>query len=834
MNPERDKDPSVTKPLDMSAEGIQNSFQFNLNYRLAKDRHTTTAHDNFLAMAMSVLNRIVERWIKTQQGYHKQNVKRVYYLSLEFLVGRLLSNNTLNLGLQEPVRETLKHLGIDWEALESEESDAGLGNGGLGRLAACFLDSLATLGIPAHGYGIRYDYGIFRQRIINGYQVESPDEWLKQGNPWEFQRPEAAVMVKFYGETSMYHDKRGKLCVDWRNTQDVLAMPFDIPVPGYGNDVVNTLRLWAARSSEEFDLEYFNHGDYENAVFHKMFSENISRVLYPNDATARGRELRLKQEYFFTAASISDIIRRFKTENKDIRLLAEKTAIQLNDTHPALAVVELMRILLDREELDWDEAWDLTVRTFAYTNHTVMPEALECWSVPLFEWLLPRHMQIVYEINARFLRDVANQYPGDNDRLRRMSLIDESSPKMVRMAYLALVGSHSVNGVSALHSHLLKTELFKDFYDVYPERFNNKTNGITHRRWLLNANPALSGLITEAIGGEWVADLRRLEKLAAFKDDAGFHAKWLKTKAANKKAFSDFLHKTAGVRLDPASMFDVQIKRIHEYKRQTLFALSIIAQYLRLKNQSGEMAAPRTFIFGGKAAPGYQTAKLIIKFITSIANVINNDRSVRGKMKVIFLENYCVSLAEKIFPASDLSEQISTAGTEASGTGCMKFMMNGALTVGTLDGANIEMADAVGHENMFIFGLKTEEVAALKKQGYAPQAFIEKSPLLAEIFHTIRSNFFAPAEPGIFEPLLRNLMLTDPFLVCADFEDYGRIQNTISENFMDSKDWTRKAILNVSQSGRFSSDRTIRQYCEDIWKVECGARAAKPVKIRSV
>jgi len=815
------KEMSENEPLDMSAEGIAKSFQFNLNYGLAKDRHTTTPHDNFLALSMSVLNRIVERWIKTQQNYHKKNVKRVYYLSLEFLIGRLLSNNALNLGLKETAGETLKQYGLDWDSIENEECDAGLGNGGLGRLAACFLDSMATLGVPAHGYGIRYDYGIFRQRIVNGYQVESPDEWLKQGNPWEFQRPEAAVTIKFFGETNMYHDKRGKLSVEWRNTQDVLAMPFDIPVPGYGNDVVNTLRLWAARSSAEFDLEYFNHGDYENAVFNKMFSENISRVLYPNDATARGRELRLKQEYFFTAASIADIIRRFKTENSDIRQLPEKTAIQLNDTHPALAVVELMRILMDNEELDWDDAWDITVRTFAYTNHTVMPEALECWSVQLFEMMLPRHMQIVYEINARFLRDVASFHPGDNDRLQRMSLIEEGSHKMIRMAYLALVGSHSVNGVSALHSHLIKTQLFKDFYEVYPERFNNKTNGITHRRWLLNSNPRLSGLITQAIGGQWVSDLPQLEKLKAFTTDAGFCEKWKAVKTANKKSLSDYLKKTAGITLDPLSIFDVQIKRIHEYKRQTLFALSIIAQYLQIKNQPQEVIAPRTFIFGGKAAPGYQMAKLIIKFINSIGEVVNNDRSVRGKMKVVFLENYCVSLAEKIFPASDLSEQISTAGTEASGTGCMKFMMNGALTVGTLDGANIEMAEAVGHENMFIFGLKTEEADKLKREGYSPATFIEKSPVLREIFHMIRSNFFSQGEPGIFEPLLQNLTQRDPFLVCADFEAYHAAQGLISQNFTDVKDWTRKAILNVAFSGRFSSDRTIREYCDDIWKVEC-------------
>ncbi len=807
------------KTLDMSPAGIRKAFLFNLNYSLAKDRHTTTLHDDYLALAMAVRNQIVERWIQTQQGYHKKNVKRVYYLSLEFLIGRLLSNNMLNLGVKEQVESTLKDLGLDWGKIENEECDAGLGNGGLGRLAACFLDSMASLGVPAHGYGIRYDYGIFRQKIINGYQVEAPDEWLKRGNPWEFPRPEASVMVKFYGQTNMYHDRSGRLCVEWCNTQDILAMPYDIPVPGYGNGVVNTLRLWAARSSEEFDLEYFNYGDYENAVYKKMFSENISRVLYPNDATARGRELRLKQEYFFTAASISDILRRFKAENSDIRKLADKTAIQLNDTHPALAVVELMRILLDHEELEWEEAWALVTKIFAYTNHTVMPEALECWAVPLFETLLPRHMQIIYEINARFLREVANARPGDNERLRRMSLIDENQPKMIRMAFLAVVASHSVNGVSALHTRLLTTGLFKDFCEIYPEKFNNKTNGITHRRWLVNANPGLSGLISGAIGGGWITDLNEIEKLRAFAKDVAFCEKWRAVKLENKKKFSDVVFLSTGIRLDPASLFDVQVKRIHEYKRQTLFALYIIAQYFKLKQGAGEAFVPRTFIFGGKAAPGYFMAKLIIKFLTSIATVINHDRAVRDKIKVVFLENYGVSLAEKIFPASDLSEQISTAGTEASGTGCMKFMMNGALTVGTLDGANIEMAESAGAENMFIFGLKTEEVQQMKSRGYHPRPLIDQSPLLTEIFRMIRSNFFSQGEPGIFEPLLKNLTESDPFLVCADFEAYERAQAGISVNFLDASDWTRKAIINVASSARFSSDRTIREYCRDIWKI---------------
>ncbi|OGW72161.1 MAG: glycogen phosphorylase [Omnitrophica bacterium GWA2_52_12] len=812
------------KKLDMSRHGILESVLSKLHFELAKDKHTMTLHDDFMALAYAVRDRIVERWIETQQGYHHNNAKRVYYLSLEFLIGRLLSNNMLNLGVKDAALQALADCGLDLDKIESEECDAGLGNGGLGRLAACFMESLATLGVPATGYGIRYDYGIFRQRIVKGFQVESPDEWLKRGNPWEFQRPEYAVVVKFYGRTFMYHNRQGRLCVEWRDTQDITAMPYDIPVPGYENNVVNTLRLWSARSTEEFDLEYFNHGDYENAVYKKMFTENISRVLYPNDATSQGRELRLKQEYFFTAASIADIIRRFKAENSDLRELPQKAAIQLNDTHPALAVVELMRVLLDQAELEWESAWDITVKTFAYTNHTVMPEALECWAIPLFEKLLPRHMQIVYEINSRFMRAVANRFPGDTERLRRMSLIEESSPQRIRMSYLAMVASHSINGVSALHSHLLTTGLFKDFYEFFPEKFNNKTNGISQRRWLINANPGLTGLITQAIGTGWGLDLRQLEKLLPLKEDAAFREKWGKVKSQNKKDFADFVMRSTEVPIAPEAMLDVQVKRIHEYKRQVLFALYIISQYLRLKDNPAAVKVPRVFVFSGKAAPGYFMAKLIIKFINSIAEVINSDPAVGANLKVLFLENYGVSLAEKIFPASDLSEQISTAGTEASGTGCMKFMMNGALTVGTLDGANIEMAEAAGKENLFIFGLKTDEIQEMKKRGYAPRDFIAASPLLADVFRMIESNFFSPDQPGIFDPLVRNLKQADPYFICADFDAYCRIQAAISENYLDQADWTRKAISNVAKSGQFSSDRTIAEYCRDIWGVGPGAR----------
>jgi len=804
---------------DMTKDGIKASFSACLQYGLAKDQYTSTPHDDYMALGMALRERLVERWIHTQQRYHKNNLKRVYYLSLEFLIGRLLGSYVLNLGLWEPTQKALEEFGLDLEQIREEEVDAGLGNGGLGRLAACFLDSMATLDIPAHGYGIRYDYGIFKQKIVNGYQVESPDEWLKHGNPWEFERPEYAQKIKFYGNTNMYHDKRGRLCVEWVNTEDVIAMPYDVPIPGYQNDVVNTLRLWSARGSEEFDFKYFNDGDYENAVYEKMFSENISKVLYPNDATSMGRELRLKQEYFFTAASIADLIRRFKEDNALFKSFPDKAVIQLNDTHPALAIVEFMRILIDEEQVDWDTAWDLTVRSFAYTNHTVMPEALECWPVPMFEKLLPRHMQIVYEINGRLLRELAAEYPGDPDRLSRMSLIEEGGPKKIRMAHLAIIGSHSVNGVSELHSKLLKEQLFKDFYEVYPEKFNNKTNGISHRRWLVKSNRPLSKLLTEAIGKGWEKNLYELEKLVPLKKDRLLKKKWQQVKQENKKILAEIIRKQTGILVNIDSMFDVQVKRLHEYKRQTLFILYVISEYLKLRENPEAPITPRTFIFSGKAAPSYFMAKLIIKFINNVANVINHDKINRDKLTVVFLENYRVSLAEKIFPASDLSEQISTAGTEASGTGCMKFMMNGALTVGTHDGANIEMAEEVGEDNIFMFGLKAHEVQEMKRRGYNPDVFIRKSGRLKEIFSMMQNNFFSPMEPGIFDPLLNNLTVSDPYLVCADFEAYCAVQGRISEEYQDLDKWTEKAILNVAKSGKFSSDRTIVEYARDIWGV---------------
>lgn len=806
---------------DMTKEGIKRSFLSKRQYSLAKDEHSATWDDNFMALAITIRDRIIERWIATQQRYHKQNLKRVYYLSLEFLIGRLLGTNIANLDIENEVKIAMEDLGIDLKIMHDCETDAGLGNGGLGRLAACFLDSMATLGIPANGYGIRYDYGIFNQRIKNGYQVESPDKWLSKGNPWEFSRLEYMAKVQFYGHTHMFQDSKGKLRVKWVDTEDVLAVPFDTPISGYKTDVVNTLRLWSAKSSDEFDLKYFNEGDYEGAVYNKVSSESISKVLYPNDNISQGKELRLKQEYFFTAASISDIIRRFKVGNIDFKEFPNKVAIQLNDTHPALAVIELMRILIDEENYDWDTAWDITVNTFAYTNHTVMPEALERWSVTVLGEILPRHLELIYEMNLRFLKEVSINYPGDNDRLRRMSIIEEGHCKKVRMEVISIIGSHSVNGVSKLHSELIKNQLFKDFYDLYPERFNNKTNGITQRRWLQKSNTNLSNLITEVIGDTWTTNSLDLEKLYPFSKDSSFCLKWQEIKKTNKIELSDYIRKTTGIIVNPESMFDVQVKRIHEYKRQLMFGLFIISEYLKIKKDPKAEFVPKTFIVSGKAAPGYTMAKLIIKFINNIAEVVNKDKTIRNRLKILFLENYRVSLAENIFPASDLSEQISTAGMEASGTGCMKFMMNGALTVGTYDGATIEMCEAVGKDNMFMFGLKVNEIQELKEKGYNPQQYINRSEMLREIIHLIRNNFFSTGEEGIFNLILDNLMTYDPFFICADFDSYCGVQDKISELYKNKKLWTEKSIINVAKSGIFSSDRTIKNYAQDIWGVPC-------------
>ena len=823
MSKTQEKKPDLKHPEkvdpDLTVEALKRSFDDQRTLSLAKDEYTATTHDNYMAASLAVRDRLFKRWIPTQQRYHKQNLKRVYYLSMEFLIGKLLKHNILALGIEDQMRDALKAFNLRLEDLYEVELDAGLGNGGLGRLAACFLDSMASLGIPANGYGILFNYGIFHQKILNGYQVEVPDQWLSLGTPWAIARPEYSIRVQFGGKTRHFQDRSGRLCVEWVDTDDVLALPSDVPTPGFQNGVVNPLRLWSAKGTQDFDLDCFNQGDYFKAYDKKIISENITKVLYPNDEVMAGVELRLKQEYFFCAASLADIVRRFKSHNSDVRTLPDKVAIQLNDTHPSLAVPELMRILLDHERLEWDAAWDVTVRTFAYTNHTLMPEALETWPVTLLGALLPRHLEIIYEVNARFLRDVSSRFVGDVDRLRRMSIVQEGEPKRIRMAYLSLLGSHSINGVSSLHTQLLTQTLFRDFHEMFPQRFNNKTNGVTPRRWMVEANPRMKSLIDEAIGPGWVEEPARLRKLIPCGEDAGFREKWRAMKRANKEAFAAFLKGKSGVIVNPDAIMDVQVKRIHEYKRQLLFAFFLIHHYLRLKNEPDRDFAPRTAVFGGKAAPGYVMAKRIIKFINSVAGVINGDRSIHGRLQVLFLEDYRVSIAQRVIPAADLSEQISVAGTEASGTGNMKFMMNGALTIGTLDGANVEIFEEVGEKHMFLFGLKAPEVARLKVEGYQPGEYLKRSVAMQEVIRLITRDFFSHTEPGLFMPILDSLLRWDPYMLLADIEDYLRAQDEAERRYRDAAGWTRSSILNTARSGRFSSDRTIRQYADEIWKV---------------
>lgn len=803
------------------------SFAHHLKFTLAKDEYSATPLDGYKSLALTVRDRLVERWIATQQTYYKRDAKRVYYLSMEFLIGRLLGNALINLNLGESARQALSKLGYSLEELQELEPDAALGNGGLGRLAACFLDSMATLELPGYGYGIRYDYGIFYQRIVDGYQQESPDNWLRYGNPWEIERPEYIYMVRFNGQVDQYEDSEGVLRADWTDTDNVIAMAYDTPIPGYRNNTVNNLRLWGAKATREFDLEYFNYGDYDRAVADKIESENISKVLYPRDDFVEGRELRLKQEYFLVSATLQDIIRRYKKSHPDsFDQFPDKVAIQLNDTHPALAICELMRILIDLEGLSWENAWEITVNTCGYTNHTILSEALEKWSVALLGRLLPRHLQIIYEINRRFLEEVIRLYPGDNGRLQRMSLIQEGEEKKVRMAHLAIVGSHSVNGVAALHTEIIKGELFKDFCDIFPDRFNNKTNGITPRRWLRLCNPELSKLIIEKIGDGWVANLDELKKLTEWADDPAFQKRWQKVKKENKGSLAECIQQYHHLEVNPDSMFDCQVKRIHEYKRQLLNALHVITLYNRIRNDSRTGILPRTVIFAGKAAPGYTRAKLVIKLINSIAEVVNNDPEVGDRLKVVFLPNYSVSLAEKIIPAADLSEQISTAGMEASGTGNMKFALNGALTIGTLDGANIEIKEEVGDDNVFIFGLTAEEVRALRKSRYDPWQYYQANQELQQAIDMIGNGYFSPSQPNLFQPLLNALFNEgDYFLVLADYDAYVKCQERVSEAYRDQQQWMRKSILNVANVGKFSSDRTIREYAEEIW-------GAKPVSIR--
>jgi glycogen phosphorylase len=797
-------------------DALKRAIGDHVTYTLARDRSEATERDVFMSTAWSVRDRLAERWANTQATYRRNDVKRVYYLSLEFLMGRTLGNAILNLGLEGPAVDALQELGYRYEELRELEPDAGLGNGGLGRLAACYLDSLATLHIPAFGYGIRYDFGIFRQKIVGGRQVEMPDSWLHDDNPWEIARPDRTYTVKFYGRVEAARDEDGGTHFAWVDTQDVLAMPYDMPIPGYRNGVVNTLRLWGAKATEEFDLSYFIRGDYIAAVQAKTQSETISKMLYPPDDTGSGKELRLKQQYFFVSATLQDIIRRYLRERKTFHDFPDKVQIQLNDTHPAVAIPELMRIFMDEHRMGWDEAWDLVTRTFAYTNHTVLPEALEAWGTDLFGRLLPRQFDIVREIDRRFRDEVAERYPDDPTLVERMAIV---SGGQVRMSSLAIVGSHTVNGVAELHTQLLRERIFSDFDRLWPGKLISVTNGVTQRRWLYKANPALSDLITTKIGDEWITELPQLRGLERYAGDPVFQEWWAGVKADNKVALARVVRQETGVALDPEAIFDVQVKRMHEYKRQLLNALHVADLYLRLRDDPNLDIVPRAVIFGGKAAPTYWTAKLIIKLINALGDLVNNDPAVSQQLQVAFLPDFRVSQAERIYPGSDLSEQISTAGYEASGTGNMKFALNGALTIGTLDGANIEIAEAVGDENIFIFGLTAEEVVARKAAGYNPREFYDGNERLRAVIDLLGGNHLAPDEPGIFQPLVDALLFHDPYMLLADFEAYVDTQAEVDRVYRDKQRWTRMSILNVARCGHFSSDRSVRDYAEKIWKV---------------
>uniref|UniRef100_A0A671KSD6 Alpha-1,4 glucan phosphorylase n=1 Tax=Sinocyclocheilus anshuiensis TaxID=1608454 RepID=A0A671KSD6_9TELE len=783
---------------------LKTNFNRHLHFTLVKDRNVATKRDYYFALAHTVRDHLVGRWIRTQQHYYEKDPKRVYYLSLEFYIGRTLQNTMVNLALENACDEAIYQLGLDMEELQDMEEDAGLGNGGLGRLAACFLDSMATLGLAAYGYGIRYEFGIFNQKIVNGWQAEEADDWLRYGNPWEKARPEYMRPVHFYGRVEHHPDG-----VKWVDTQVVLALPYDTPVPGYRNNIVNTMRLWSAKAPCEFHLKDFNVGGYIQAVLDKNLAENISRVLYPNDNVRR-----VHTWYFVVAATLQDIIRRFKASKFGSTEVVRpsffcfvQVAIQLNDTHPAMAIPELMRILMDDEKLSWDTAWDITVCTCAYTNHTVLPEALERWPVDLFQNLLPRHLEIIYEINRRHLERISALYPGDHDRLRRMSLVEEDGQKKINMAHLCIVGSHAVNGVAQIHSDIIKDTVFKDFYDVDPQKFQNKTNGITPRRWLVMCNPGLAEVIAERIGEDYIRDLSQMKNLLKFVDDDAFIRDIAKVKQESKMKFAMHLEEQYKVKINPHSMFDVQVKRIHEYKRQLLNCLHIITLYNR-----------KSIII--QAAPGYHTAKMIIKLITAIGEVVNNDSVVGVRLKVIFLENYRVTLAEKVIPAADLSEQISTAGTEASGTGNMKFMLNGALTIGTMDGANVEMAEEAGEENLFIFGMRVKDVEALDKKGYDAMEYYNRIPELKQVMDQISGGFFSPGEPDQFKDIVKMLMHHDRFKVFADYEDYIKCQEKVSALYKNTKEWTKMVIHNIAGCGKFSSDRTIAQYAREIWDME--------------
>jgi starch phosphorylase len=802
----------------LSKEALKNAFLDDLFYMQGKFPGLATIKDYYMALAYAVRDRMLQRWISTASTYTRLGSRTVAYLSAEFLMGPHLGNNLINLGIFARVKQCMTELGLNFDELLEQEQEPGLGNGGLGRLAACFIDSLATLEIPALGYGIRYEFGIFHQEIVDGWQIEATDKWLRFGNPWELVRPEWSVHVKLGGTTEHYTDMHQRLRVRWVPHKIVTGVPYDTPILGYRVNSANTLRLWKAEAPESFDFAIFNSGDYYGAVNQKVSSENLSKVLYPNDEQLRGKELRLEQQYFFVSCSLQDMLRILRVQKIPVERFHEKFAVQLNDTHPSIAIAELMRLLVDDFLLPWAEAWEVTCKTFAYTNHTLLPEALERWPIAVFGRVLPRHLEIVYEINARFLDEVRIRFLGDEGRITRLSLIDESGERYVRMAHLACVGSHAINGVAELHSDLLKTDLLRDFYELWPQKFSNKTNGVTPRRWMVLSNPSLARLITDAIGEGWVTDLAQLKLLEPFADDAGFRARWREIKLDNKRSFASLARHDTGVRIDPDTMFDVLVKRIHEYKRQHLQVLHIVSLYHAIKSNRLKDRTPRTFVFGGKAAPGYRLAKLIIKLINSVGDVIDRDPEVSDRLKVVFLPNFNVTNGQRVYPAADLSEQISTAGKEASGTGCMKFCMNGALTIGTLDGANIEIREQVGAENFFLFGLSTPEVYALKAAGYRPMDYYENNPQLRDVIDLIGSGFFSRGDSDLFKPLMDGLLYQDPYMLLADFQSYVDCQERVAETYRDTERWTRMSIFNTARSGKFSSDRTIREYSAEIWR----------------
>ncbi|MGD8998857.1 MAG: glycogen/starch/alpha-glucan phosphorylase [Granulosicoccaceae bacterium] len=800
--------------LGTDAASLKRSLGNRLTYSACKDLFTATPHDWLNVTSYVVRDRLSERWMETMRSYYRKDAKRVYYLSLEFLMGRTLTNSMLNLGVRDECEQALYEMGIKLEDIRELEPDAGLGNGGLGRLATCFLDSMATLRLPGYGYGIRYEYGMFHQTIEQGWQVEHPENWLRYGNPWEFPRAELLFPVKFGGRVVEFCDETGCMHYHWVDTEEVMAMAYDTPVPGYACNTVNNMRLWSAKSTREFNLSYFNEGNYIEAVAAKNESENLSRVLYPDDTTQNGQALRLKQQYFFVSASLQDILRRHLKHHDDFDTLPDKVAIQLNDTHPAIAIAELMRILLDHHRLAWEQAWQITCKTFSYTNHTLLPEALESWPVSTFEETLPRHLQIIYEINRRFLDEVMHHWPGDVDRLRRMSIIDERGGRTIRMAHLAVVGSHKVNGVSKLHTAIMRDTIFADFDELYPGKIINITNGVTPRRWLNQCNPELAKLVSKYIQGSWLTELDRMKDLEKHVNDTKLLKAFRKVKQANKKKLAELINTHLNQEVDPDTLFDVQVKRIHEYKRQLLNVLHVITRYNRIRD--GEALLPRTVIFSGKAAPGYQAAKLIIKLINDVADIVNNDPHVNGYLRVVFIPNYDVSTAGDIIPAADLSEQISTAGTEASGTGNMKLALNGALTIGTHDGANIEIGEAVGEDNIFYFGLRAEEVANWRDH-YRPREIYEQNLPLRRVIDMLDTGFFSPDDVQRYQSLVKSLLRDDPYFVLADYADYIDCQQRVDELYADPDAWTRAAIINVANMGQFSSDRSIREYAEKIW-----------------